>query len=859
MVSPLVVLVDDDASARKAYRDYLRTVVSFDVHDFGTAEDALIYLQANAHRCTAVLLDLVLEPGGLSGQQFFEVLRHDYPQLPVVIFTGLDRRGGIDALAQGAFASLQKPLDLKELEAIIRDIAGREAIFQQMANDVQRLLAADLSIMWRLDRRDHCFRIAGWSGNLDVDYRLKTTLDANDQRWQRFLRRGEPRFLRDVTDPQQAPHYHYREAAKKRGWRSLYTVPLAHEGKVIGLVDSYFRTVREPDPVLNQAFHAFAPQATAAVRFTVLLQQSRLLHEINQALADTLEEEAVLQPILAKAMEAMGADHGYLFLTEADSSAPVCRQKLSRKPQEADERPEIAEHIARSVAQSGIVQIETGRRPSPFSAAAISLRRSERTTGVLVLRSANPDYFSTDDISLLQSLAAIAAVAIERSKLARHLQEVSRLALTATRYEDLAAYVVKAVRDLTGAAVALWMMSSCEPTQRRCLRIDASAGQLSQEFIDKARLSMEPGASLNARALHSEAPLVRHDLQLDSDVNYPEVVQDHGWHSFMAVPLFGREKEHLGVLSLYDKEIDKFRDPDVQLVQTFANQAAVAFQQHRRIAAMQRLAEVGQALAMSLTEARHLLYQVAEIAREITGADCTVIYPYDPKRKLFYDQESVTAVGLKYELEMKKVTSKPRVFGLAAFVRERRVVVVDDIERERMRLGSNYSVEAQDEQFRHQMEKIRSSKLISREEIKAFVGISLLAHKTDGQEGSESYEEVGILYFNFRAPHRFSTEELQIIQIFAQHVANVIHGARLYEETRDLAATNANLLEKERLLREVNSAISANLALPEVISQILDGLRRVVPYDKATIQLIDGENRSLLAFRGWDESAQLDP
>jgi GAF domain-containing protein len=210
------------------------------------------------------------------------------------------------------------------------------------------------------------------------------------------------------------------------------------------------------------------------------------------------------------------------------------------------------------------VQIETEKRPSPFSVAAIPLRRSERTTGVLVLKSSNADYFSTDDVSLLQSLAAIAAVAIERSKLARHLQEVSRLALTATRYEDLAIYVVKAVRDLTGAAVALWMMSSCEPSQRRCLRIDASAGKFSQEFIDKGRLPVEPDASLNAQALHSGTPLVRADMQLDPNLNYLAVVREHDWHSFMAAPLFGREREHLGVLSLYDQEIDKFRDPDVQ-------------------------------------------------------------------------------------------------------------------------------------------------------------------------------------------------------------------------------------------------------------------------------------------------------
>ena len=854
-----VVLIDDDTDSRINIADYLRDVAGFAVEDFPNGEDALCYLQANEERCRAVLLDLILEPGRISGKAMLEALTSTYPQLPVVVFTGLDPQGGIQTLGQGAYANLQKPLDLKELETIIRDIADREAIFMQMANDVRKLLDSDLCIAWRLERREHRFRVAGWSGPLDNIYRQTTMLDATDQMWQRFLKLGEPLFLPDITDPAIEERYRHRRAAMERGWRSLLTVPLVHDGRVIGLIDSYTKTrltFKDPNTYNTtiNTLRAFAHQATAAVRHTVLSQQAHLLQEINQVLADTMEEEAVLQPILVKATEAVGADWGYLHLVDAENAALTCRKTIKLSPDELDVTYAIGESISQTAAAKGVVQVDGSASQEDYSVAAIPLRRGERTTGVLTVTSRFPSYFGADDVSLLQALSALAAVAIERAKLAQHLQKVSRLALTAIRFEDLADYVAKAVRDLTGAAITLWMMSDKSDERDEWLRIYASAGKISPDFVADAKLTMVLDSSINARALHTGKPIIKADISGDETYFYQDVAHEHGWHSYMAVPMHGREQEPLGVLSLHDQATKKFGEPDAQLVQTFANQAAVAFQQQRRILAMQQLAEVGQTLAVSMTEARQLLLQVATIAKDLTGADCTAIYPYATARKLFYHTEAITVVGLWDE--RKRITEKARTSGLAAAVRQHEAVIVNDIDQDQLRVGRNWRVSTDDDECHRILSIVRSAKFIQREKVKAFVGMSLLAHIRDEGEASE---EVGVLYVNFRSPHQFTTEELQIIQIYAQHVANVIRGARLYEQTRALANRNARLLEQERILRELSSAINANLGLNDVIDQILGGLDRVITFEKATIQLFQGNERTLLAFRGWGEKAEIDP
>jgi len=112
----LVVVVDDDASVRKALQRLLRSA-EYEVEVFASAAEALAGERLGEAGC--VVLDIRMP--GISGLDLQRQLASRYPRLPVVVITGhADEETRQRALAGGAVAVLYKPFDD---EALLADIA----------------------------------------------------------------------------------------------------------------------------------------------------------------------------------------------------------------------------------------------------------------------------------------------------------------------------------------------------------------------------------------------------------------------------------------------------------------------------------------------------------------------------------------------------------------------------------------------------------------------------------------------------------------------------------------------------------------------------------------------------------------
>jgi FixJ family two-component response regulator len=113
---PRVVVVDDDASVRKALQRLLRAC-DLDADTFASAEDFLASLP-RAPLPDCLVLDLQMP--GTSGLDLQRQLVRTGPQVPTVIITGHDEPGmEARSLAAGASAYLRKPLEARTLLAAI--------------------------------------------------------------------------------------------------------------------------------------------------------------------------------------------------------------------------------------------------------------------------------------------------------------------------------------------------------------------------------------------------------------------------------------------------------------------------------------------------------------------------------------------------------------------------------------------------------------------------------------------------------------------------------------------------------------------------------------------------------------------
>jgi two-component system response regulator FixJ len=118
-----VLVIDDDAPVRKA----LKRLITAAGYDVLVMEDAASYLTcAPATRPACLLLDLRMP--GMSGIELLAAIANTERMVPIVVITGEgDENVHREALAAGAMAVLEKPLDEAGLLGAIETAVARSA------------------------------------------------------------------------------------------------------------------------------------------------------------------------------------------------------------------------------------------------------------------------------------------------------------------------------------------------------------------------------------------------------------------------------------------------------------------------------------------------------------------------------------------------------------------------------------------------------------------------------------------------------------------------------------------------------------------------------------------------------------
>jgi len=802
-----VLLIDDDPGEQKALAGYLREVAQFKVKAYAAGGQALEHLRTAREDYTAVLLDYVLKAEEMSGRQLLSKIREEHPYLPVIVFTGLDPARGVQALSEGACRYLRKPLDHAEVVNIVRNLAEQEAIFRRMAQDVRQMLGSDMCLAWRLDRRARRFRIVAWDGDRDLDagYRRTTFLDLDAEATHKLFKKKNPIFISDVRNPDRAPHYLRRDYAAQQGWTSLISIPLLRQDRIIGLVDSYTYTEitdkQKRSHWLQVTLPPFARQAAESAWSAELSDRLQALQGLTEVLAETFEEGTILQQILAKGIELVGAEAGWVYRLDVNKGGLVLKKGIGVTEDQIGPERGLGEGITGRVAQTGqalnVPDVTTPPQEYQHleipglevrSEVAVPLRRGEQIIGALAVTSPLPDAFTAEDVSLLSSLAAQAAVAIGHADVTRHSQELGRLALTGD-YERLAQYVVEAARDLTGADVILWMMgdeADIEITEEEkekgpWLRVKTSKGNIDADYLKKAKTPTAPGSSLTALALERGQPVIRRDIWDETEApgeprfhNLPAAEQ-HGWRAFMAVPLLGRGKEPLGSLSLYGQETAKFGEAEVGLMQTFAGQIVTALQSIVRRDMLLKLNQIGQELSLlSASSPSTTLPRIAELALKALEADTVDLYQYRAEQDKFDLPPIMIGKRLHPELVPKQIAQDDVV---ARIVNSKKPIFASDAQSEPILTG----------EWETDREERPKERFVIREKILSSAGIPLVIDD----------KVVGVLFVGYRRKCDFGAdaELTERVNLFAYQAAIAIGNARLLETVQSRNQVMARLLE----------------------------------------------------------------
>ena len=426
----------------------------------------------------------------------------------------------------------------------------------------------------------------------------------------RVLEQRSSLIVRDAADNPD----HYGRIGQESGKpiRSLLAVPLLVEDQVIGVLSAVDNRPGRFTQEHCELFLTLASQAAAAMENARLFsaeQEQRALAEslcdTAAALNGTLDSDTLLDRILANIERVVSHDQANVMLIES-GTARVVRNRGYRACGQQEDMPVLQLRVAdfptlRQMAETGqpraIPDVEKSSEwvqvpgmSGIRSYAGAPIRVDGETIGFINLDSGMPDHLTQAHAERLQTFAAQAAVAIQNTRLFEQAQqEISER----VRLEERLASIYRLGHELTLVRDASVIVGRALETAAGTLhlasaaygRVDEATGELvyQDRLINGKRESIELRLPLNGD-LGIGVAVVRRGLALNVPDTAKELrhvsVEDEQIRSELCVPMKIGDRI-IGVLSVANTEPNCYAPVDQQLLQSLADQAAVALENTR--------------------------------------------------------------------------------------------------------------------------------------------------------------------------------------------------------------------------------------------------------------------------------------
>ena len=364
------------------------------------------------------------------------------------------------------------------------------------------------------------------------------------------------------------------------------------------------------------------------------------VEELRRELAETREQQAATAEILA-AISSSPTDLEGIFSAIATSATRLCdandaatihqvdggafRLVAHQGPIPAGTLPLVRGMVTgRAVMERRTVhvadlQAETDEYPEGSDRArgigfrtilAVPLIRGGEAIGVIAIRRREARPFTDRHIELLKTFADQAVIAIENARLFEEVQartaELQRSLEYQTATSDVLSVISRSPSQVQPVfdAIASTARQLCEAERASIFRLHDGDYRLVTvdglrlaELEEKlAQVHFRPGhASITGRVAVDRRPVHVHDMQADPALNILKDSHADFRRTMLGVPLLSRDAV-VGVIILARSEVKPFTQRQIELVETFADQAVIAIENAR-------LFEEVQARTRELTEA----------------------------------------------------------------------------------------------------------------------------------------------------------------------------------------------------------------------------------------------------------------
>jgi len=513
-------------------------------------------------------------------------------------------------------AALERQIATAEiLKVMAKSPSDVQPVFDAIASSATRVCNASFCVVFRFDGTQiHVAADDGRApGTLDVVRSAYPSPPGTQSVAGRAILERRVISIADAQDMPDLPGPAAR--ARAIGYRSILAVPMMKGDAAIGSINVARVEVNPFTETEVALLKTFSDQAVIAIENVRLFNETKEALERQTATAEILkviasspsDVQPVFDAIAANARELCRAINGVVFtfdgaLINYAASDSVTPQGVDAIRQAFPMAPGPTGVTARAVLTRAIAYVPDVREDSGYglqpvaqaqgfrSALSVPMLLSGNPIGAITVTGAEPGMFSERQITMLQTFADQAVIAIENVRLFNETSEALKqqtataevlkaISRTTFDLDTVLNMLLESASRLSGAERAVLLRPDGDGNYLPAISFNYGADS---PFLKRLRdQPLRPGRdSITGRALLERKVVHVADVLNDPEYQRLDLAGKGRFRTVAAVPML-RDGGPTGLITFTRSESQGFTEKQLQLMATFADQAAIAIENVR--------------------------------------------------------------------------------------------------------------------------------------------------------------------------------------------------------------------------------------------------------------------------------------